>query len=118
MSAFDELRSIPPQLLADAYLAHAVHGEQLMLALVDVEPDAVLPEHQHPNEQFGMVIEESVVFRVCEETRTVEPGGIWRIPAGTPHTVTGGKEGAVVVDGFLPAQRRVGVAPRGTRMLA
>jgi mannose-6-phosphate isomerase-like protein (cupin superfamily) len=71
---------IPPQLLADGYLARAVHGKQLTLALVEVEPGAVLPEHQHPNEQFGMVIEGSVVFRVGEETRTVEPGGIWRIP--------------------------------------
>jgi quercetin dioxygenase-like cupin family protein len=95
---------IPPQLLADGYLARAVHGKQLTLALVEVEPGAVLPEHQHPNEQFGMVIEGSVVFRVGEETRTVEPGGIWRIPADTPHTVTGGREGAVVVDIFSPAR--------------
>jgi quercetin dioxygenase-like cupin family protein len=66
---------IPPQLLADGYLARAVHGKQLTLALVEVEAGAVLPEHQHPNEQFGMVIEGSVVFRVGEETRTVEPAG-------------------------------------------
>jgi quercetin dioxygenase-like cupin family protein len=102
MSAFDELGAIPPQVLADGYLARAVHGEQLTLALVEIEPGAVLPEHQHANEQFGMVIVGSVDFRVGDEARMVRPGGIWRIPAGTPHSVTGGEAGAVVLDIFSP----------------
>jgi quercetin dioxygenase-like cupin family protein len=102
MSAFDDLQSIPPQLLAVGYLARAVHGECLTLAVVEVEPGAELPEHSHVNEQFGMVIEGSVVFRVGEESRTVKSGGIWRIPSDTPHTITGGDRGAVVVDVFSP----------------
>ena len=102
MSAFDDLPSIPPQLLAEGYLARAVHGEQLTLAVVEIEPGAELPEHRHANEQFGMVIEGSVVFRVGNEERTLMPGGTWRIPADTPHTVTGGEAGAVVVDVFSP----------------
>jgi len=44
LSAFDDLESIPPQLLAEGYLARAVHGEQLTLAVVEVEPGAELPE--------------------------------------------------------------------------
>jgi unsaturated pyranuronate lyase len=102
MGAFDDLESIPPQLLADGYLARAVHGEHLTLAVVEIAPGAELPEHSHANEQFGMVIEGSVVFRVGDETTTVERGGIWRIPSDAPHTVTGGVAGAVVVDVFSP----------------
>lgn len=102
MSAFDDLSAIPPQLLAEGYLARAVHGEQLTLAVVEVEPGAELPEHSHVNEQHGMVIEGSVVFRVGDESRNLGPGGIWHIPANTPHTVTGGDQGAVVVDIFSP----------------
>ena len=104
MGAFDNLQSIRPQLLADGYLARAVHGERLTLAIVEIEPGAQLREHQHANEQFGMVITGSVVFRVADETQTLGPGGIWRIPSDTPHTVTGGKEGAVVIDVFSPAR--------------
>jgi len=119
VSAFDELRSISPQLLADGYLARAVHGEQLTLAVVEIEPGAKLPEHQHGNEQFGMVIEGTVAFRVGAETRTVEPGGIWRVPSGTPHTLTGGERGAVVVDIFSPPRddwvARERLQPRPTR---
>jgi len=119
LSAFDELQSISPQLLADGYLARAVHGEHLTLAVVEIEPGAELPEHQHANEQFGMVIEGTVVFRVGAEIRTVEPGGIWRVPSGTPHTLTGGERGAVVVDIFSPARddwvARERLQPRPTR---
>ena len=104
MSAFDDLKSVPPQLLFEGYLARAVHGEQLTLAVVEIAPGAELPEHRHVNEQFGMVIEGSVVFRVGDETRTVEPGGIWRIPSDTPHSATGGEAGAVVVDVFAPSR--------------
>ena len=93
---------ITPQRLADGYLARAVHGEQLTLAVVEIEPGAVLPEHSHANEQFGIVLEGSVVFRVGDEERTLERGGIWRIPSDTPHAVTGGGSGAVVIDVFAP----------------
>lgn len=104
MTAFIDLRAVPPQLLADGYLARAVHGERLTLAVVEIEPGATLPKHQHANEQLGMVIQGALVFRVGDETKTVEPGGVWRIGSQIPHTVTGGAEGAVVIDIFSPAR--------------
>jgi quercetin dioxygenase-like cupin family protein len=102
MGAFDELHAIPPQTLADGYLARAVHGERLTFAVVEVEPGAELPEHRHDNEQLGMVIEGSVVFRIGDDERSLSAGGIWRIPSDTPHTVTAGDAGAVVIDMFSP----------------
>jgi quercetin dioxygenase-like cupin family protein len=102
LSAFDDLHGVAPQLIADGYLARAVHGEELTLAVVEIEPGAQLPEHRHANEQFGMVIEGTVLFRVGDEVRPLEPGAIWRIPSNTPHTVTGGPSGAVVLDVFSP----------------
>lgn len=119
MSAFDDLSSITPQQLTAGYVARAVHGEHLTLAVVEVEPGAELPEHQHANEQFGMVLEGSIVFRVGDETRTVEAGGIWRIPPNTPHSATGGEAGAVVADVFSPPRdewaRLEAQSPRSAR---
>jgi len=74
------------------------------MAVVEVDPGAVLPEHDHVNEQFGMVIEGTMQFRVGEETRTLGPGGIWLIPSGTPHTASAGEAGAVVIDVFSPVR--------------
>jgi quercetin dioxygenase-like cupin family protein len=72
MSAFDDLQSIPPQMLADGYLAGAVHGKELTMAVVEIAPGVELPEHRHVNEQFGMVIEGSVILRIGDETRTIK----------------------------------------------
>ncbi len=69
--------------------------------MVEVEPDAELPEHRL-NEQFGLVVQGSVIFRVGDEERSLGPGGIWCIPSTTPHTVTAGEAGAVVIDIFSP----------------
>ena len=102
MSAFDDLQSISPQLLAEGYIARAVHGEQLTLAVVEVEPGAELPEHSHVNEQFGMVIEGSVVFRVGDESRIVEPGGSGAFPRTHRTRSPVATGGAVVIDIFSP----------------
>ena len=102
MSAFEDLAGIPPQQLFAGYLARAVHGEQLTLAVVEIEPGAALPEHHHANEQLGLVLRGSVLFRVGDEERHLRPGGIWRISSDTPHSATGGPEGAVVLDVFAP----------------
>ncbi len=125
MSLFDDLGSIPPQMLASGYLARAVQGEHLTLAVVEIEPDAELPEHSHDNEQFGVVVEGSVGFRVGGEECDLGAGGIWGIPSNTPHSVRGGAAGAVVVDVFFPprhdwtaaevfgsARARLAVTPR------
>jgi quercetin dioxygenase-like cupin family protein len=69
---------------------------------VEVEPGAELPVHRHANEQFGIVIEGSLRFRVGDEERLVEAGGTWTIPANVPHSAVGGPAGAIVVDVFAP----------------
>ena len=102
MSPFEDLGSIAPQILANGYLARAIHGEQLTMAVVEIEPNAELPEHRHDNEQFGFVLEGSVTFQIGDEERNLGAGGIWRIPSNTPHSVTSGADGAIVVDVFSP----------------
>jgi quercetin dioxygenase-like cupin family protein len=102
VSAFEELHAIPPQLLTEGYLARAFHGEHLTVAVVEAAPGAPLPEHQHANEQFGLVIEGSLRFRIGEEERVLGPGGTWRIPSDTPHSAVAGEHGAVVIDVFSP----------------
>jgi quercetin dioxygenase-like cupin family protein len=101
---FGDLARLFPQRLAPGYLARAVHGERLTLAVVEVEPGAELPEHGHDNEQLGIVIEGSLTFHVGGETRTLEAGGTWTIPSNTRHRATGGPDGAVVIDVFAPVR--------------
>jgi quercetin dioxygenase-like cupin family protein len=102
MSAFDDIAAIDPQALFDGVLARAVHGERITLAVVELDPGAVVPEHSHENEQLGIVLRGSVVFRVGDEERELGPGGTWRIDSNAPHLVRAGPRGAEVVDVFGP----------------
>jgi unsaturated pyranuronate lyase len=102
VSAFDDLAAIGPQDIWTGVVARAVHGERLTLAVVELAPNAAVPEHSHENEQLGMVLSGSLTFRVGDETRELGPGGTWCIPSNVPHEVTAGAEGAAVLDLFAP----------------
>src|SRR5439155_14625093 len=83
-----DLESIPPiDLFGEAVRARRVQGDNLTLAIVELAPDAIVPEHRHPNEQLGMVISGDVTFTLDGETRHLGPGGTWRILSMKPHEV-------------------------------
>ena len=82
--------------------ARRVEGDRITLAIVELAPNAVVPEHRHANEQLGMVIRGQMHFTVDGETRDLGPGGTWRILGDRPHDVVAGPEGAVVIDVFSP----------------
>jgi quercetin dioxygenase-like cupin family protein len=102
MSAFANLDTTAPQDIWDGVSVRAVHGERITLGVVELDPNAVVPEHSHENEQLGIVLRGSMTFRVGDESRELGPGGTWNIPANVPHEVTAGPEGAVVLDVFAP----------------
>jgi quercetin dioxygenase-like cupin family protein len=79
-----------------------VRGERITLGIVELDPDSVVPEHRHENEQLGMCLTGSLDFRVGDETRVLGPGDTWSIPSDVAHEVHVGPEGAVVIDVFVP----------------
>ena len=104
MGAFEDLPSIGPQGIWNGVSVRAVHGERITLGVVELEPNAVVPEHSHENEQLGLVLSGSLTFRIGDESRELGPGGTWCIPANTPHEVVTGPDGAVVIDVFAPTR--------------
>ena len=84
--------------------ARVIVGRNASLAVVELEPNAVVPEHRHEAEQLGMVIRGQMHFTVDGETRDLGPGGTWRILSDRPHDVVAGPEGAVVIDVFTPVR--------------
>jgi quercetin dioxygenase-like cupin family protein len=102
MSAFDHAGSIRPQRIWEGVTARAVHGEQVTLSLIELDPGATVPEHNHANEQVGLMVKGSATFEIGGETGEITPGGTWCIHAHVPHSVTAGPEGAVVAEVFAP----------------
>ena len=104
MAGFDNLQGLQVIQVWDTVVARAVHGDRQSLAVVELDPNALVPEHQHENEQLGMVIMGTLTFRIADETRELGPGDFWTIPSNIPHEVTAGPVGAVVIDVFAPVR--------------
>ena len=104
MEPLRDLGDLELQRIWDGVAARAVHGERLTLALVELDPNSVVPEHTHDHEQLGLVLQGRVTFRVGDDTRELGPGGTWQIASNVPHEVQAGPDGAVVVDAFAPAR--------------
>jgi quercetin dioxygenase-like cupin family protein len=77
-------------------------GEDLMLSLVEMEPHSVVEPHSHPHEQVGLMLSGAAQFTIGEETRTIRPGEMWRIPGGVVHKVVAGDEPVRALDVFHP----------------
>ena len=102
MSAFDQLDLMRPIGIWDGVVARTIDGDLCSLAVVELDPESIVREHSHANEQLGMVIQGTVSFRVGNEVRELGPGATWRIPPNVPHEVHTGPDGAVVLDVFSP----------------
>jgi quercetin dioxygenase-like cupin family protein len=94
-----DLESIP---VWEGIRARRIEGDQLTVAVVELDPNAIVPEHTHAAEQNGLVITGEMRFRVGDEERVLGPGGTWRILGGVSHTAQAGPDGAVVIDTFSP----------------
>jgi unsaturated pyranuronate lyase len=104
MTAFGGTGSTEHIRIWDGVTVQAVEGDRTTLALVDLEPNATVPEHRHDNEQLGVLVRGTMRFRVGDETRDLGPGDTWRILSNTPHEVTAGPDGAFAVESFVPAR--------------
>jgi quercetin dioxygenase-like cupin family protein len=104
MENLRDVRDVGPLDIWRGVTARAIEGERITLAFVELAPNAVVPEHRHPNEQLGIMLQGSGTFRVGDETREVHPGSTWRILSNVPHELTAGPDGAVVIDVFSPVR--------------
>lgn len=93
-----------PKELAPGIVARTFWGERMLVAVVDLAPDAVLPMHSHPHEQSGVVLSGAITFVVAGETRRLGAGEVYIIPGGVEHRATAGPDGAVVTDVFSPVR--------------
>ncbi len=101
-----------PLAVAPGVSAWPVDTDHATLAVIRLEPSSLNPEHRHPNEQLGVLIEGSLTFRVADETRALLPGAMWRIPGDVPHEVVAGPEGATLVEAFAPGRSDWADRPR------
>lgn len=101
---FHELPAMPVKRIWEGVTARVVQSELVTMAVVELAPNAAVPEHHHVNEQLGFVISGSLRFTVGGQTRERGPGEAWRILADVPHDAVAGPEGAVVAEVYSPVR--------------
>ena len=78
--------------------------EKMLIAMVELDANAILPEHDHPHEQAGVMLGGELIFTIDGETRTCVAGDSYIIPGGVRHSAIAGANGAQVMDVFSPVR--------------
>lgn len=79
-------------------------GAQLSAALFRLEAGAVVPRHQHVNEEFGQILTGSLDIDVDGECSTLAPGDSFLIPGNVPHAAVAGADGCLLLECYAPAR--------------
>ena len=77
-------------------------GDQAMLSIVRIAPHSEGTLHNHPQEQWGVLLEGALVRIQGGEEVAMKAGNFWCTPGGVEHSVRTGDEGALVLDVFAP----------------
>ena len=81
-----------------------ITGDQLMIAHVYLAKGAIVPKHDHHNEQLTYILEGKLRFTVAGETIDVAAGEVLHIPAHVPHEAEA-LEDTLDVDVFHPPRQ-------------
>jgi quercetin dioxygenase-like cupin family protein len=84
--------------------ARTFWGDQMLMAVVDLDPLAIVPPHRHPHEQCGVILQGDLEFNIAGEVRMLHAGDLYLIPGGIEHSVIAGAESARVLDIFSPVR--------------
>lgn len=99
---FYAIADLPRVPLRDGITGRFVAGERMMFSFVQLEPGAVMPDHAHPHEQLGYVVEGVLILTIAGERRELVPGDAYAIPGGVRHEAIGGPDGCLALDAFAP----------------
>lgn len=90
--------------LAEGMSTQIFGGDKAMLSVVTIEPGAMGVMHQHPEEQWGVMLDGSATRYQGSITFEITKGDFFRTPPNVPHTMKAGPDGARVLDIFAPVR--------------
>ena len=102
--SFFRWNDMPKEKVTDQISRRLVTGEKMMLAHVYLDKGAIVPKHQHHNEQLTYSLEGRLRFWIGEqgeETLDVGPGEVLHIPSNVWHRAEA-LEDTLDVDVFSP----------------
>ena len=79
-------------------------GENMLLSLVEIDANTEVPNHTHPHEQGGIIIEGEMEMGIAGEVRVLKPGDMYIIPGNVEHYAKCGAVPVVALDIFSPVR--------------
>jgi quercetin dioxygenase-like cupin family protein len=99
---FIDINAIPTHEVCPGCRLRTPYGQNLMLSYLEMDEGAVIPLHDHPHEQGGMLLEGKLELTIGDETRVVEARSMFIIPPNVPHKAVAIGGPALVLDVFSP----------------
>jgi len=93
-----------PKEIVPGINARTFWGDKMTLALVTLEPHAVLPPHTHPHEQAGYVLEGEIEFTISGQTKMCRAGDVYIISGNAEHSVLVGDLPTRLFESFVPVR--------------
>jgi quercetin dioxygenase-like cupin family protein len=75
----------PTEAVDGVHLSLLAGAEKMNVQHFAIDPGAVVPEHSHPHEQTGFVLEGTLTFLVDGEEIAVSAGDSYALPGDEPH---------------------------------
>lgn len=79
------------------------YGEATLMVEFALKKGSVLPEHTHPHEQTGYLVNGVMIFSIDGVARTLSPGDSWNVPSNARHGATV-LEDSLAVEVFAPCR--------------
>ena len=90
--------------LAPGARIRAFSGDNMTLSLVELDPHSLVPNHTHPHEQGGIVIDGELEMNIGGASKILKPGDMYIIPGEVEHWVKTEISSARVLDVFSPVR--------------
>jgi quercetin dioxygenase-like cupin family protein len=96
-------QGIPEEKLNDQLSRQVIHTPHSTIARISLKKGAVVPMHQHVNEQVTMLTSGALQFELGGERFVLRAGDVVVIPPDAPHRVEA-LEDSLATDLFAPAR--------------
>ena len=101
MPIYDQ-ESLEPKEIHPGVKVRIMHGEKIMMMLVDISQGANVPTHTHENEQAGRVLSGSFKLIIDGKEHDLKEGDHYMIPSNVPHSAHGTSSNTLALDIFSP----------------
>ncbi|WP_256010260.1 L-dopachrome tautomerase-related protein [Desertivirga xinjiangensis] len=98
------LKDLPAKKVNALLTRSTLSGESGTIGYFTYQKGAVVPTHQHPNEQYSLITKGSVRVSVGGKEIIVKAGEGIIIPPNVPHSFTALEDGTLDIDFFAPSR--------------